>query len=80
MNSRKQIRVELAKERQEAYNKLSTKQKITALDLMFGEGKGATKQRAKLQLRLLNEVVTPEVSKKLVDDKQKKPYQKPKKS
>ena len=37
-----------AKTRQNAYNKLTTAQKIAKLDALYGKGKGATKQRTKL--------------------------------
>lgn len=41
-----------AKERQEKYDKLTIEQKIDKLDMMFGKGLGATKERAKLQKKL----------------------------
>ena len=41
-------RQEEAKERQAAYNQLSVAQKIQALDVKFGIGVGAAKQRARL--------------------------------
>lgn len=69
-----------AKERQEEYNSLTTAQKILKLDIRFGDGKGAVKERAKLAAQLVKEsegrvakVNEPEV-------KIKKKYQKPKRS
>lgn len=47
-NRRKESRQSEAKERQEAYNKLSTSEKLAQLDKAFGKGKGATRQRARL--------------------------------
>lgn len=41
-------RVKSAKERQEAYNKLSPGEKLALLDQTLGLNAGATKQRAKL--------------------------------
>lgn len=38
-----------AKERAEAWQKLTPVQQLKALDARFGAGKGATKQRAKIQ-------------------------------
>lgn len=43
------IRREEAASRQEAYNKLSAKEKLEKLDEKLGVGVGAKKQRAKLQ-------------------------------
>jgi hypothetical protein len=40
---------EEAAERQARYDKLSLKQKLEHLDVRLGEGKGATKQRARIQ-------------------------------
>ena len=48
MKSRKAKRVEAAKLRQEAYDKLTPHQKIAKLDEKFGQGNGAVKQRLKL--------------------------------
>lgn len=44
----KEMRKKDAAERQEAYDKLSIKEKVALLDAKFGEGKGAKKVRAKL--------------------------------
>ena len=44
-----------AEARQEEYNKLTTAQKISLLDMDLGVGVGAKKQRAKLQARLATE-------------------------
>ena len=44
----KKFRQEEAKERQEAYSKLSNKEKLTLLDVRLGNGVGAKKQREKL--------------------------------
>ena len=38
--------------RNEAWQKLSAKQQLAALDKRFGKGKGATKQRARINERL----------------------------
>jgi hypothetical protein len=45
-------RQEEAKERQTAYNQLSVAQKIQALDVKFGIGVGAVRQRARLTILL----------------------------
>ena len=42
------IKREQAEERQAAWDQLTTKQKLKALDRRFGVGHGAKKQRAKL--------------------------------
>ena len=44
-----EMRVRDAAERQAAYDKLTVQQKIDALDARLGVGKGAVKQRARLQ-------------------------------
>jgi hypothetical protein len=44
-----EMRVRDAAERQAAYDKLTIQQKLDALDVRLGAGKGATKQRARLQ-------------------------------
>ena len=46
-----------AKERQEAYDSLSTLDKIALLDRRLGAGKGAKKQRARLAKALAKEQV-----------------------
>lgn len=76
-----------AKERQEEYNSLTTVQKILKLDIRFGDGKGAVKERAKLALQLIKESEgrVPKVSEEIVLGQgaqriPKKAYQKPKKS
>jgi len=46
---RKEQRIKEANERQEAYDKLTTKQRIQKLDKKLGKNLGAKKQRAKLQ-------------------------------
>ena len=43
---------EEAKERAEAWQKLSLVQQLKRLDEIFGEGKGAKKQRAKIEARI----------------------------
>jgi hypothetical protein len=48
MKARKAKKVEEAKARQEAYDKLTAHQKISLLDMKFGQGNGAAKQRARL--------------------------------
>ena len=47
-NHRKEKRQQEAKERQEAYNKLSNSEKLAQLDKTFGKNKGAARQRARL--------------------------------
>ena len=47
----KQLKQEQAIERQEAYNKLTVKEKLDALDRQFGINKGSTKQRLKLSMK-----------------------------
>jgi len=44
----KKFRQDEAVIRLEAYNKLTTAEKIAKLDMMFGKDQGAKKQRAKL--------------------------------
>jgi hypothetical protein len=46
---RKERRKEDADERQEAYDKISRVNKIARLDVKFGKGKGAKKERVKLK-------------------------------
>lgn len=46
----KELRRNEAKERTEAWQKLSVKEQIAVLDKRLGEGKGAAKQRARLAL------------------------------
>ena len=48
----KNRRIEEAKERQAAYNKLTVSEKIAKLDKLFGKGKGAIKERIKLAKKL----------------------------
>lgn len=55
MNLNKVARQKSAKERQEVYDQLTTKQKIADLDRRLGKGVGAKKQRAKLAKRLEDE-------------------------
>ena len=45
----KKIRIDEAKERQEAWAKLGLKGQLTALDARLGKGAGAKRQRARLQ-------------------------------
>ena len=51
----KEIRQKEAKRRAEAHAKLSTREKLKALDDLLGEGLGAKKERAKLGARLAKE-------------------------
>ena len=51
-NDYKETRRKEAQERQEAYDKLSPKEKIAILDKRLGKGLGAKKQRAKLQAQM----------------------------
>lgn len=48
MNLHEERRRNEAQERQAAYDKLTTVQKLAKLDETFGEGVGASRQRAKL--------------------------------
>ena len=54
MKTHKKNRREAALARQGIYNKLTPQQKIAKLDRMFGAGKGASKERKKLQLLINN--------------------------
>ena len=47
-----EMRKKEAKQRQEAYDKLTPKEKIARLDQKLGKGVGATKQRARLKAQL----------------------------
>ncbi len=47
-DKRKDKRREEAMKRQEAYDSLTVKEKIAKLDMMFGAGKGAIKERVHL--------------------------------
>ncbi len=76
-----------AQKRQEEYDKLTTSQKILKLNLLYGEGKGATKERKRLAELLIEEskgIVTKtntgEIPSGVGNSIKKKPYQKPKKS
>jgi len=48
----KDQRKQMAQDRQEAHDKLTIEQKIDKLDIMFGKGLGAKKERGKLQTKL----------------------------
>ena len=50
---RKEIRQKEAKERQAAYDKLTPEQKIARLDELHGVGRGATKERKRLENEML---------------------------
>jgi hypothetical protein len=50
----KEIKCREAETRQEAYNKLTTTQKIAKLDKKLGKGIGAKKERAKLLKKEIN--------------------------
>lgn len=54
MKNKDQKRQE-ALERNSEYNRLTTQQKITRLDLRFGEKQGAKTERARLGLKLIQE-------------------------
>ena len=75
----KEIKQKEAVQRQEDYNKLTLSQKVTKLDLMFGGGKGAAKERAKLASKIEFAKQIDQVQIKAVNS-DKKSYQKPKKS
>lgn len=47
-NHKAKFRMDEAKERQEAYDKLSIEEKVAKLDAKLGAGAGAVKQRARL--------------------------------
>ena len=51
-NGRKQERQKEAKERQELRESLSDQKQLDKLDKMFGKGKGATKERKRLEARI----------------------------
>lgn len=55
MTIQKSRRVERAKERQKAYDALTTAEKLANINACLGEGVGAGKQRAKLAARLERE-------------------------
>lgn len=69
-----------ALERNAEHSKLTTAQKLLKLDITFGEGKGASKERAKLALAALEDEKAKATVQKTEAKKDKKPYQKPKKS
>jgi hypothetical protein len=82
MKSKDQKRQE-ALERNSEYNRLTTQQKITRLDLRFGEKQGAKTERARLGLKLIEEAnnkgqVIPGAGPQRLKPKQN--YQKPKRS
>jgi len=53
--------LEAAQERQEAHDKLSTKEKIAKLDMCFGVGLGAVKERARLTISLNKEILKAQI-------------------
>ena len=53
MKSKSEKRLE-AEQRDEEYNKLSPEAKLSKLDNMFGKGKGAKKQRERLNKEITN--------------------------
>jgi len=72
-----------AKERQEAYDKLTATQKLAKLDAKYGKGQGATKERARIEAKSK----TPEPKPVTIDNpeqpeqpKKKNPYRKQKRS
>jgi len=72
---------EEALERQEGFKKLSPKQKLLKLDLIYGDGKGAIKERKKLQYEIEHTGGIPDSTGSGNTPKEKKKhYQKPKKS
>lgn len=72
MKSKDQRKKE-ALERQEEYNSMTIAQKILKLDLKFGEGKGAVKQRAKLAYQASQPIKTSK-SEVVGENKKRKPY------
>lgn len=62
-----------AEERNAAYQKLSTKEKLAKLDLILGSGQGAQRQRARLNALLEAKVPAAEpVEKSMVTEKKTK--------
>ena len=86
MKKNKETLKKEAVERKAEHDKLSIQQKIQKLDLRFGGGIGAVKERQKLaeKLQKLNsspkQTETQEVKESGNVRDRKKPYQKPKKS
>ena len=78
MKSKEQRQVE-AKVRQAEYNKLSPKQKLMKLDLQVGD-KSAPQQRSKILLEIESTGAIAEGVGDSVNKKEKKTYQKPKRS
>ena len=60
------------KERAAARSKLTTKQKLEALDRLLGKGVGAKKERAKLEARLAEEQSAKKADKVVKEVKDKK--------
>jgi len=82
----KEDRQKEAKERQEAYNKLTATQKLAKLDTKYGKGQGATKERAKIQAKAKTTepkpvtIDNPEQPEQPEQPKKKNPYRKQKRS
>lgn len=72
---------EEAEKRSKEYNSLTAKQRLIKLDLQFGEGLGARKERARLALKIVQETNSQgEATPGQGDQRPKKNYQKPKRS
>jgi len=65
---RKDLRRREAEERNKAWSGLTHTQQLAALDLRFGEGKGATKQRARIA-KAIEDAKKPKPSAKSPDKK-----------
>lgn len=72
-------KVKSAQERVKDYATLTTAQKLVKLDMKFGIGLGAAKERLKLAAKLIAEKTVVKVQEKS-EAKSNKPYQKPKRS
>jgi hypothetical protein len=76
-----EVKKKEAEVRNSAHGKLTAAQKLLKLDIMFGEGKGAAKERAKLAIDIKVEANNNATAEKIEAKKaDKKPYQKPKRS
>ena len=72
-------RREEAEDRQIKYNVLTLEQRVAMIDKIFGPGKGATRQRAKLAKQILAASKTPAPTKNVAVDTSVAPAEAPKK-
>ena len=84
-NDYKSERQKEAKERQEAYNKLTATQKLAKLDAKYGKNQGAKKERAKIEAKIVTvtEIETVKLdtpTTKPEQPKKKNPYRKQKRN